>query len=289
MQLRRTSKVVRMGIGAAKLCTEAAGIEQPDALSVGTAMGCLQDTEVFLGKMVSQDEKMLTPTAFIQSTHNTVGGQIALLMGCHGHNMTFVHRGHSFEHAVINTRLYLQDHPGQTVLTGGIDELTNSSHLLMQRVGLYRPEEGNAHGVTAGEGAAFFAMNEQAAGALLKIVSLHLFTTPHGDAAVNEVAQFLSSQQIAPQEIEQVVTGRNEEKESQSFYAGIRSMFPDAAMTGFKHLCGEYATASAFALANLTKELSNSIEETNQPAPYTKNVLLVNHYCDQYSCWLLQA
>src|SRR5207253_3406481 len=71
MQLRRMSKAVRMGIGAAKACLDSAGIQRPDAIAVGTTLGCLKDTEVFLNKLVTQEERMLTPTSFIQSTHNT--------------------------------------------------------------------------------------------------------------------------------------------------------------------------------------------------------------------------
>jgi len=136
-------------------------MERPDAISVGTAMGCLQDTEQFLSKMIAQDEQMLTPTAFIQSTHNTVSGQIALLCGCHGHNLTYVHRGHSFEHALINTQLYLQQHPGETVLAGGLDELVDTSVALMQRAGVYRTDATQSAGAIAGEGAAFFTVSRQ--------------------------------------------------------------------------------------------------------------------------------
>src|SRR5688572_28683612 len=39
MQLRRMSKAVRIGIGASKICMQNAGIEKPDAISIGTAMG----------------------------------------------------------------------------------------------------------------------------------------------------------------------------------------------------------------------------------------------------------
>jgi 3-oxoacyl-(acyl-carrier-protein) synthase len=293
MQLRRTSKVVRMGIGAAKRCAEVAGIEKPDAISIGTAMGCLQDTEVFLGKMVNQDEKMLTPTSFIQSTHNTVGGQIALLMGCHGHNMTFVHRGHSFEHAVINTKLYLQDHPGKTVLTGGIDELTGSSHLLMQRVGFYSAGPEKANSVIAGEGAAFFTINETERGALLKIISLHLFTPPDVEEAVHEITQFLSFQQLNPHDIDWVVTGNNGASDHDLFYASIQKLFPEAESFNFKQVCGEYATASAFALSKITEAFNNgNRQDTFLPADIgtnAKQILLINHYCGHYSCWLLKS
>src|SRR6478752_7380571 len=88
MQLRRMSKIVRMGIAAALSCkAESPGVV-PEAITVGTAWGCVQDTEQFLKKLVAQEEQMLTPTAFIQSTHNTVAGQIALITGCNGYNNT---------------------------------------------------------------------------------------------------------------------------------------------------------------------------------------------------------
>ncbi len=287
VQLRRTSKVVRMGIGAAKLCTEGTACEKPDALSIGTAMGCLQDTEVFLGKLVSQEEKMLTPTAFIQSTHNTVGGQIALLMGCHGHNMTYVHRGHSFEHAVINTKLYLQDHPGETVLTGGIDELTASSHLLMQRAGVYA-STGDSGGAIAGEGAAFFTINEQAAGALLHIEALHLFIAESTAAALEEVAQF-----ALLQDIDLLLAGDSGDAQTASFYTSLREMLPAAPAINFKQFCGEYATASACALSLLAKSIQGegilqSLLSAGA-APSFKRALIVNHFCDHYSCWLIRA
>lgn len=275
VQLRRTSKVVRMGIGAAKLCMEESGLEKPDALSVGTAMGCLQDTEVFLAKLVNQDERMLTPTAFIQSTHNTVGGQIALLMACHGHNMTYVHGGHSFEHAIINTKLYLQDHPGETVLAGGIDELTPTSHLLMQQAGVYAGESNDTSAI-AGEGAAFFTLNESAAGAVLKIARLKLFTAKDPAAALEEVRQFADNAAI-----DLLYTGDNGDAHMAAFYEGLRNALPAARTVDFKEQSGEYATASAFALAHLGSSMRGGA------FPSFREALIVNHFCDQYSCWLL--
>src|SRR4051812_17018644 len=73
-QIRRMSRIIKMGVAAAKLSLQEAGVEKPDAIITGTAYGCLDDTGVFLTKMINQQEEMLTPTSFIQSTHNTVAG-----------------------------------------------------------------------------------------------------------------------------------------------------------------------------------------------------------------------
>jgi hypothetical protein len=291
MQLRRTSKVVRMGIGAARLCIDASGIKQPDAISIGTAMGCLQDTEVFLSKMVAQDEKMLTPTAFIQSTHNTVGGQIALLMGCFGHNMTFVHRGHSFEHAVVNTKLYLQQHTGQTVLAGGIDELTPSSHILMQRKGFYKSDY-NQKGVIAGEGAAFFALNEHPDGAIFKVKKLHLFSTHDPARALAEATRFLEQESVSALRIQVALLGNCGDDRDTTFYTPLNTLLPSERTAGFKNLCGEYATAIAYALAMLAVGYRDGhFADGFLPGviPAAGNLLLVNHFCDDYAIWLLEA
>src|SRR5690606_33439210 len=101
MQLRRMSKCIRLGIGAAATCVELSGRPgYKGSVHVGTALGMLSDSELFLKTLLEREEQMLTPTAFIQSTHNTVAGTIALHFSSHGHNMTFADGGHSFENAL---------------------------------------------------------------------------------------------------------------------------------------------------------------------------------------------
>lgn len=301
MQLRRMSKVVRMGIGASRACMKQASIERPDAISVGTAMGCLQDTEFFLSKMTVQEEKMLTPTAFIQSTHNTVAGQIALLCGCHGHNMTYVHRGHSFEHAMINSSLYLADHPGETVLTGAIDELTESSHLLMQRAGVYTTDPvvpsgifgGQQSGAIAGEGAVFFMVSNERTGSRIRISNLQLVVTPDHTIAQEALLQLLAKTPI--QEIDLVLLGYNGTAQTQPFYESLStSVFSATARATFKQECGEYATAGAYGLALLwsgitTGEFPPSFFINANRPQQLRRILMVNNYLDHYSYWLLDV
>ena len=76
--------VVKMGVSAAMMSMKKAGLEKVDAIITGTGMGCYEDTDKFLRSMLDNKEQLLTPTAFIQSTHNTVAGQIALIFKCSG-------------------------------------------------------------------------------------------------------------------------------------------------------------------------------------------------------------
>ena len=81
---RRMAKGIKMSVVAAKIALQEAGLEQIDAIISGTGMGCVRDSEKFVGAIIDNDEQYLTPTSFIQSTHNTVGGQIALELQCKG-------------------------------------------------------------------------------------------------------------------------------------------------------------------------------------------------------------
>lgn len=280
MQLRRMSKAVRIGIASSKIAMEQAGITKPDALSIGTAMGCLQDTELFLTKMADQDEQMLTPTAFIQSTHNTVSGQIALLAGCYGHNLTFVQRGHSFEHALINAQLYLEEHAGEKMLVGGIDELTENSYNAFRIGGVYNET------ISAGEGASFFVVTDKAiTDKALCIKDLHCFTADDNATAIEKIKSFLLCNKV---EADVFLSGSNGEKDD-IYSELVKSVFANAAELRFKHLCGEYPTASSFALGMLADAVKNSVfpETTivNKKPTQWKNIVLVNHFKQYYSCW----
>ena len=66
-----------------------AGIEKPDAIITATEYGCLEHSERLLEQLKDEGEVMLKPTYFMQSTHNTIGGNIAIKTHCHGYNVTY--------------------------------------------------------------------------------------------------------------------------------------------------------------------------------------------------------
>ncbi len=204
-------------------------MENPDAIITGTAYGCLADTIQFLTRIIEGNEEMLPPTAFIQSTHNTVGGQIALMLKCHGYNNTFVHRGFSFESALLDASFLLQEKEATHVLVGGIDEITDTSHAILSRFGLYKR-------FPAGEGAAFFLMSGvPGAGAYAKLDGLATFYKPKDSAAIERhIDSFLTRNSTGLKDIDLIITGDN--------------VFSDCASISYKHLCGEYPTSTSFAL-----------------------------------------
>lgn len=118
--LRRFSPVLRMALTAAQVCQNS--VEQPfDAISVGTSLGCLRDTEKFLQTFITATGDTLSPTAFIQSTHNTIAGAISMALGNHSYNMTHTQNSLSFETALMDGLLCIAEGK-ENVLVGAADE-----------------------------------------------------------------------------------------------------------------------------------------------------------------------
>ncbi|WP_158605922.1 beta-ketoacyl synthase chain length factor [Taibaiella sp. KBW10] len=168
MQLRRMSKGLRMGLTAAKSAINDAGVAAEDlsAITVGTAYGMLRDSETFLGNMVRQNETMLNPTAFIQSTHNTIAGAIALSIQCNVHNMTFVHKAQSFESALLDADMKLKEHPAKKVVLGAVDEKNDTLEWLLK---------GLRQGIEIGEGASFMVMGNTKEQAIAQLTEYSYF------------------------------------------------------------------------------------------------------------------
>lgn len=148
---RRMSRIVKMGVACGLKCAEELPSESIDGIVTATGLGCLGDTEKFMESIVVNNERLLNPTPFIQSTFNTIGGQIALLRGIHSYNVTYVHRGLSFESALIDAAMQVADGK-RNVLLGAVDEITASSADIQRRLGMTRDYE-------LGEGANFFVLN----------------------------------------------------------------------------------------------------------------------------------
>ena len=146
---RRMSRVIKNAVTTAVECVAGVdNIDNLDAIITATGWGCLADSERFLRNVIVDKEQLLNPTPFIQSTFNTVGGQIALLRHNHCYNVTYVNRSHSFEDALLDAMMRIADDESKNILIGAFDEQTPSQHRIMERMGLFRNQED-------GEGAMF--------------------------------------------------------------------------------------------------------------------------------------
>jgi 3-oxoacyl-(acyl-carrier-protein) synthase len=146
---RRMSHLIKMGVAAGLDCLRKAGmtgsdgklLKPLDGIITATSLGFLSDSIKMEDAIIDQEERMLNPQPFMQSTFNTVGGQIALLLGSHCYNMTYVHGTHGFDAAMKDARLLLSE-GAERVLVGWFEERTPESDVIMHGLGLVPPEAG---------------------------------------------------------------------------------------------------------------------------------------------------
>jgi 3-oxoacyl-[acyl-carrier-protein] synthase II len=300
---RRMGRVIKMGVAAALTCLKDAGIKEPDAIITGTGMGCVQDTEKFLSSIIEHDEKLLTPTSFIQSTHNTISAQIALFLKCVNYNFTYVQRGFSFESSLLDSILLLKEGSANHVLLGGADEVTPNLFTILQRLGHWKKElvnnlnlkDTDSKGTISGEGASFFLLSNQGEGeSYAKINSISTIYKPADLSEIeNGIASFLKNANLKVTDIDLVILGVNGDKKFDKIYDHLQQhYFKEGAFAYFKHLCGEYFTASSFGLwlaAKIIKHQSvpDVVKINAFPKRPIKNILLYNHYRNIYHSLIL--
>jgi hypothetical protein len=258
---RRMSRVIKMGISSALMALESSGSNNIDAIVTGTGWGCLADTEKFLISILDNNERMLNPASFIQSTSNTIGAQIALMLSDNHYNNTFVHGGGSFEAAITDAYL-LAIEGKERILAGGFDELTPTKEKLFNRMGIWRKH-------IRGEGSAFFILSpfegERSAG---KIVAMD---TVGGNVSNNEIIkrskELLESRGTSIRGVRAALCGRE----------SLCSYFSDMKIETeyFKTSCGEYPTSSAYGLWRGLSLLTN--------AQRGDKVLIINSYLNEAS------
>ncbi len=287
VKIRRMGKAIKMGIVA---CTDAlrdANVEMPEAIIGATGLGCQEDSEKFLEALIKNDEQFLTPTSFIQSTHNTVAGQVALMLKCNAYNFTYCHRGFSFENALVDAELTFAEERANNVLVFGIDEMTAHTRQVFQRINWNVQEpinvlnllDNTTEGTVYGEGVASFSLssrkNENTYGAVELVEMLY----KPGQEAVKQKLGSIAKEHS----VDLVLAGYNGDQKFDQFYPNLEEIFPNSSIGAFKHLVGEYHTASSFALWLACEVLADQhLPEVVQIKGKNKkefnNILIYNHY-----------
>ena len=297
-QLRRMSRIIKMGVAAGTMALRNAALQVPDGIVTGTAYGCLEDTGIFLNKMLENNENALNPTPFIQSTHNTIGSQIALLLQCQGYNQTYTQGAFSFENALLDSLLQLKEEPTQSLLVGGIDEITETSHGIQRRFDLFSEKSSldlyNHNDSTMnGEGAAFFVLSGVAAtGESVCVDGVRTYYKVTDQQLEKAMVTFLEDHSVEAEDVDLLLFGRSGKKEFDLMADSIQQKYFAKERVGlFKHLSGEYPTASAFALwagARIVQEnfVPESIVFTGNKRNIER-VLILNSYFGTHHSFIL--
>ncbi|CAI8921010.1 beta-ketoacyl synthase N-terminal-like domain-containing protein [Chryseobacterium sp. IT-36CA2] len=301
--IRRMSKTVKMSSVASHYALKEAGIEKPDAIIAGTGMGCSQDSEKFLKNVIDNHEEFLTPTFFIQSTHNTVAGQIALGLQCHAYNFTYVNTSSSLEFSLLDAQLQINDGEAENVLVGSTDEQTARTMELYCLNNTIKKEadlpadylNSTTNGVIWGEGASFFVVGKnKTENSYAKIKNIQISNTIELNEIQDFIQNFLTQNNLSTRDIDVVILGFSGDAQSDMYYTKAMDLFPDSSQLYYKHLSGEFNTASGFSTfiaCHILKEqqIPEIMMINSEKKESVKNVLLYNHLGgDDHSLVLLE-
>ncbi len=134
-EARRMSLLMKASTLSSMQALREAGIECPDAIITATAYGMLETSEKFLTDMLENGEEVLSPTLFMQSTHNTLSSAIAIRLKCHGYNMTYSQGSDSLRWALRDAKRLIETGKARTVLVGLHDEATPTLQNIFRRMG----------------------------------------------------------------------------------------------------------------------------------------------------------
>jgi hypothetical protein len=251
--LRRMGKAVRMGVGAAMKIVQ----HNPDGVIIGTANGGMEDCIKFLNQVIEYKEGMLTPTNFVQSTTNAIASQIGLLSANKGYNCTHVHRGLAFENALVDVDMLLKENPARHYLVGGVDEISAYNYNIEFLEGCFKKEKingtdlytANTEGTIAGEGAAMFLANNIETGASARLQGLLMLHSDDEQFIAGELKKFIAENFAEAEGPDLFFSGENGDNRLQKYYDACEAVLnKNVAVAHFKHVSGEYATVSAFAV-----------------------------------------
>lgn len=254
--LRRMGKAIRIGVATA-LSLLHGNNQVVNGVIIGTANGGMEDCIKFLNQIIDYNEGMLTPTNFVQSTTNAIAAQIGLLTVNKGYNSTHVQRGLAFENALLDAAMLINENAGASYLVGGVDEISSYNYNIDYLDGWYKTAPLSAKdlyttgtaGSMAGEGAAMFLVNAAKENALAKVVGLQLLHTTDERMVADQLQLFLKKHLPGGKRIDLLLSGEDGDNRLINYYNSCETVLnKQAAVARFKHMTGEYATASAAAL-----------------------------------------
>lgn len=253
--LRRMGKAVRLGVAASMPLFKL--YDHLDGIIIGTANGGMEDCIKFLNQIIQYEEGVLTPTNFVQSTSNAVASQLGFFSKNKGYNITHVHRGLAFENAIIDVEMLLDDNKDHTYLLGGLDEISTYNFNIDYLCGYIKKEgitnadlyTSKTAGSIAGEGVAMFVVNNNSNEAISKFRAIQTIHTTDDKELAAVFEKFLAENLSYQETVDLFLTGENGDIRYENIYESLESIInEDTTVVRYKHMSGEYQTASSFAL-----------------------------------------
>ena len=278
---RRMGNLMKRALVTTLKVLRETGTEHPDAVITGTSIGSLDYTERFLDAMTENGEQALSPTYFMQSTHNTVGSTLGIYTKNHGYNTTYSHGGMSFDLALHDAWMQMKLGDVTTALVGGHDEMVESYFELLKKTGYVGVE----NMAPCGEVAVSMLMTlDGSVDHLCELAGISISHSFSFDHLNNLAGQMLEKAGLAMEDVDAVLTGVNGNPSYDiGYYQMMDAVFPDIPLLCYKHLFGENYTASAlgcYAMAHCIGKgcLPSHLVDDTRPdrCDSLRNVIIVN-------------
>lgn len=268
IEARRMGKILKRAIATSKEAIKASGLESVDAIITGTGYGCIENTEFFLEALSKEGEQMLSPTYFMQSTHNTISSLVAIQTKNHGYNVTYAHKGISFDSALQDAFLQMRLGKIKSALVGGHDELTPTFYNILKKGGMMGQDD-----EMCGEAAVSVVLSTEAQDYLCKLVNFKMLHKPTMEKLKTIAKDF---------QAEYILTGiSGNHKSDEAYMKECKELFGEAKLLKYKHLFGESFTSSGLGVYVAAHYLK---------AGKLSKILVFNHSDgNNYSLTLLEA
>ena len=254
-EARRMGGLMKRALVTTLKVLKETGIEHPDAIITGTSLGSLDYTERILDAMLENGEEALSPTHFMQSTHNTVGSALAIYTKTHGYNTTYSHGSISFDLTVQDAWMQMQLGKISTALIGGHDEMTEGYFSKLKQVNFVGVEGM----VPCGEMAMSMMLNtDPNVDRLAELAGIRISFRPSREQLQQQLDSLLAQAGMTLDDVSLVMTGMNGNPANDQLYKPmLETLLADKPTMDYKRVFGENYTASAlglYAAAHLLKQ-----------------------------------
>ena len=244
IEARRMGKIMKRALATSKEALKEAGLDTVDAIITGTGYGCVENTEFFLDALSNDGEQMLKPTYFMQSTHNTISSLVAIQTKNHGYNVTYAHKGISFDSALQDAWWHFQLGKIDTALVGGHDEMTETFYHILKKGGVMGQDD-----EMCGESAVSVVLSRSRDEALCELKGLKMLHRPSTSELKENVTNLLHKSRKTMSDIDFILTGiSGNHSYDEAYLKEARLLFGDKPLLKYKHLFGESFTSSGLGL-----------------------------------------
>ena len=249
IEARRMGKILKRALATSKDALKAAEMDSVDAIITGTGYGCIENTEFFLDALSNEGEQLLKPTYFMQSTHNTISSLVAIQTKNHGYNVTYAHKGISFDSALQDAWWQLKLGKINSALVGGHDEMTETFYRILKKGGVMGQDEEKCGEAAVSVVLASASHGEERSNPglqpLCRLTGFQMLHQPTTNSLMDTVARMLQSAGKSLADVDYILTGLSGNHESDKAYQEeTKTLFGDKPLLRYKHLFGESFTSS---------------------------------------------